>query len=69
MKKPIRTVLETVLEGINQGLTNGEILVNVRAAYPNSSLTLATINYHRNQARKMNPEIKTEFELARSRGK
>jgi hypothetical protein len=69
MKNVSKRALEIVFDSINHDLTNAEILAKVRSVHPQSTLTLATINYHRNQARKMNPRIKTEFEIVRSRVK
>ena len=48
---------KTILAGLRDGLTNEEILKEVRLKHPKSQMTLATVNYMRNQVRKSDKSI------------
>jgi len=48
---------KTIKAGLRTGLTNEEILAAVRKKHPKSEMTLATINYLRNQIRKTDKTV------------
>lgn len=52
---------------IKRGKTNQEALAAVRKHYPSTRLSLATINYYRNNIRRTFAEVKSDRECARLR--
>lgn len=52
---------------IKRGKTNQEALAAVRRLYPASRLSLATINYYRNNLRRGHPHVLSDRECTRQR--
>lgn len=67
MKKPKNTpaVQDTIAKHLKVGRTNAEVLDNVRAIHPHTKLSLATINWHRNQLRRTNKKIPSDRQARR----
>ena len=54
-----------IAAALKRGRTNQEVLERIRKQFPNTTMTLPTVNYHRNQLRKLFPKIPSEREAQR----
>jgi len=59
----VKTTLEIMRSAFKRKRNNAETLAAVMRAHPRSKLTLATVNWHRNQLRREDPTIPTEHSL------
>jgi hypothetical protein len=57
MAKKTKTVNQIIAAGVKRGQTNPEILKAVVKAHPYTTMSLATVNWTRNQLRKLNPNL------------
>lgn len=64
---PKRTPDSLLDAALKRGLSNAEALEAVRKHYPHTRLTLATVNYHRNQLRRTNSKIKSDRQASKRR--
>jgi len=56
----VRTVRELTIWAIHKGKTNAEALACILKLHPRSTITLATINYVRNQIRQTDKTVMSD---------
>lgn len=66
-KTRIMTVREIIVFGLNNDWTNAEIVAHALKRHPNSPLTIATVNYTRNQMRRKDKAIKSDRATRKAR--
>jgi len=60
---------EIIIAAIKRGRSNEEALAAARKKFPNTTTTLATVNWIRNQVRKTHPAVKSDRAARQSRGR
>lgn len=62
-----QTIGRVAEKALRDGLSNEEVLAAVKAAFPESSTSMASINWYRNKLRSEGEDVKTSRQIRKER--